>query len=59
MDFPMTTADAMVESRTIRKNGLNDPWSNSVFLQMRLSWTSDAPATYSTGLVFTLTITTP
>ena len=56
---PMTTADAMVESRTIRKNGLNDPWSNSVFLQMRLSWTSDAPATYSTGLVFTLTITTP
>ncbi len=55
----MTTVDATVESRTVRKNGINDPWSNSLFLRMLLSWTGDAPATYSTGLVFTLTITTP
>jgi len=55
----MTTADVTVESRTIRKNGLNDPWSNTLFLRMHLAWTSDAPATYSTGLVFTLTVTTP
>jgi hypothetical protein len=26
---------------------------------MRLNWATDAPATYSTGLVFTLTVTTP
>jgi hypothetical protein len=55
----MTTADAVVESRQVRKNRLNDPWSNTVFLQMALSWASDPPATYTTGLVFTLTVTTP
>jgi len=55
----MTTTDAVVESRTVQNNVLNDPWSNTVFLRMLLSWTSDAPATYSTGLVFTLTVTTP
>jgi hypothetical protein len=55
----MTTSDVTVESRPVRKNTLNDPWSNSVFLRMHLSWTTDAPATYSTGLVFTLTVTTP
>jgi hypothetical protein len=55
----MTTSDVSVESRPVKKNTLNDPWSNTVFLRMLLSWTSDAPATYATGLVFTLTVTTP
>ena len=56
---PMTTSDATIESRPIRRNITNDPWNNTVFLRMRLNWATDAPATYSTGLVFTLTITTP
>ena len=56
---PMTTSDVTVETRQVRRNNLNDPWSNTVFLRMLLSWTADAPATYSAGLVFTLTITTP
>ena len=55
----MTTMDSTVESRQVRKNSLNDPWSNTLFLRMHLSWMTDAPATYSTGLVFTLTVTTP
>ena len=55
----MTTTDAAIESRQVKKNTTNDPWSNTVFLRMRLSWTTDAPGTYSTGLVFTLTVTTP
>jgi hypothetical protein len=55
----MTSADAAIESRPIRRNGTNDPWNNTVFLRMLLNWTTDAPATYSTGLVFTLTVTTP
>jgi len=56
---PMTTANATIESRTVRLNATNDPWSNTIFLRMLLNWATDAPATYSTGLVFTLTITTP
>lgn len=55
----VTTSDVTVESRPIRKNKTNDPWSNSLFLRMHLSWTGDPPASYSTGLVFTLTVTTP
>jgi hypothetical protein len=55
----MTTSNVTVETRQVRRNNLNDPWSNTLFLRMLLSWTTDAPATYSAGLVFTLTITTP
>ncbi len=55
----MTTANATVESRQVRWFLQNDPWSNTVFLRMRLNWATDAPATYSTGVVFTLTVTTP
>lgn len=56
---PMTTTDATIESRPVRRNALNDPWSNTVFFRIRLNWTTDPPATYSAGLVFTLTVTTP
>jgi len=56
---PMTTSDATVESRQARRNGTNDPWSNTLFLRMLLSWTTDAPATYTAGLVVTLTVTSP
>ncbi len=55
----MSVSDAVIESRPVRKNTLNDPWGNTVFLRMRLTWASDAPATYTTDLVVTLTVTTP
>jgi len=55
----MSVSDAVIESRPVRKNQLNDPWGNTVFLRMRLTWASDAPATYTTGLIVTLTVTTP
>jgi hypothetical protein len=55
----MTTADVLVESRPVQKNQLNDPWSNTLFLRMHLNWVTDPPATYSAGIVFTLTVTTP
>lgn len=54
---PMSVGDAVIESRRVK-----NPWGNTVFLRMRLNWTSDAPATYTTGpdgLVITLTVTTP
>jgi hypothetical protein len=56
---PMTTADVAIQSRPMQKNVLNDTWSNTVFLRMKLTWATDAPGTYTTGLVFTLTVTTP
>ena len=55
----MTTTDAAVESRPVRKNTLNDPWSNQVFLRVLLNWATDPPATYTAPIVFTLTVTTP
>jgi len=55
----MTTTDATIESRLIKKNGINDTWNNTIFLRMQLRWATDAPAVYTTGLVFTLTVTTP
>ena len=55
----MTTTDAVVESRPVRKNSLNDPWSNQVFLRILLNWATDPPATYTAPIVLTLTVTTP
>lgn len=56
---PMTTTNATIQSRQVRRNILNDPWSNTVFFRILLGWTTDPPGTYSAGLVFTLTVTTP
>jgi hypothetical protein len=55
----MGTAPAPVETRPVRKNRLNDPWSNQVFLRIKLNWATDPPATYTAPIVFTLTVTTP
>jgi hypothetical protein len=53
----ITSTDVQVEQRTMVKNGLNDPWSNTIFFRMLLDWTKDAPATYSANYVITLTQT--
>jgi len=55
----VTGIDLTIESRTIRKNGINDPWSNSIFFRSLLSWTADPPGVHSANLVITLTVTTP
>lgn len=55
----VTTTNAQVEQRTIVRKGANDPWSNQLNFRMLLSYANDAPGTYSTGLVITLTVTTP
>jgi hypothetical protein len=54
---PITTTDVQVEQRVMVKNGANDPWSNTIFFRMLLSWTTDAPATYSANYVITLSQT--
>jgi hypothetical protein len=55
----VTTTNVLIETRQIKKNGINDPWSEQVTFRMQLHWATDAPATYGVGLVFTLTVTTP
>ena len=55
----VTLTDAQVEQRILINKVLNDPWGNTIFFRMALSWTSDAPATYSGNYVITLSQTVP
>jgi hypothetical protein len=55
----MTLTDAQVEQRIVIRNLSNDPWSNTIFFRMLLSWTSDGPATYSANYQITLSQTVP
>lgn len=56
---PITVSDAQVEQRIMIRNVANDPWSNTVFFRMKLSWTSDAPGVYSANYQITLSQTVP
>jgi hypothetical protein len=55
----MSVVDSQVEQRPVVNKGLNDPWSNTIFLRMLLDWTRDAPGTYSANYVITLSQTVP
>lgn len=55
----ITGSDVQVEQRVQVRNGLNDPWSNTVFFRLLLSWATDAPATYSANYQITLSQTVP
>jgi hypothetical protein len=55
----ITLTDAQVEQRIQIRNGLNDPWSNTIFFRMLLNWTTDPPATYAANYVITLSQTVP
>ena|SRR5438105_7013162 len=55
----ISLTDAQVEQRVVVRNGLNDPWTNTIFFRMVLNWTSDAPATYTGNYQVTLSQTVP
>ena len=55
----ITLTDAQVEQRIVINKGLNDPWGNTIFFRMLLSWISDGPATYSANYQITLSQTVP
>jgi hypothetical protein len=55
----ITLTDAQVEQRIVIRGISNDPWSNTIFFRMVLSWTTDAPATYTANYVITLSQTVP
>ena len=52
----ITTTNVNVEARAVTFNGANDPWSNTIFFRMLLSWTTDAPNTYTATYQITLTV---
>lgn len=56
---PITSTDTQVEQKIVIRNLLNDPWGNTMFFRMKLSWTSDAPATYAANYQLTLSQTVP
>lgn len=55
----ITSTDTQVEQKVMIRGLLNDPWSNTVFFRMKLSWTADPPATYSANYQVTLSQTVP
>ncbi|MFL5593913.1 MAG: hypothetical protein ACJ785_04785 [Gemmatimonadaceae bacterium] len=55
----ISLADTQVEQRIVIRNGLNDPWSNTIFFRMVLNWTADGPATYSADYQITVAQTVP
>lgn len=55
----ITLTDAQVEQRVVVRFVLNDPWSNTIFFRMKLTWVTDAPATYTGNYQITLSQTVP
>lgn len=56
----LTTGDAEVEQRAVVRNGMNNPWGNSLLFRFLLSWAGDpAGTTGSYEVVLTLTVTAP
>jgi hypothetical protein len=52
----ITLVNVNVESRSQTFNGANDPWSNTIFFRMKLTWTTDAPAVYAANYTITLSV---
>src|ERR1700716_2178675 len=52
----ITLANVNVEARTQTFNGANDPWSNTIFFRMKLTWTTDAPAAYTANYTISLSV---
>jgi hypothetical protein len=52
----ITLANVNVEARSQTFNGANDPWSNTIFFRMKLTWTTDAPAAYTANYTITLSV---
>ena len=55
--FPLTTTNAIVESRITNGSPQGHSWDNTIYLRVALRWTSDAPGTYVGNLVITVSTT--
>jgi hypothetical protein len=55
----ISTTDTQVEQKIMAINLLNDPWGNTIFFRMKLTWTTDAPGIYAANYQITLSQTVP
>jgi len=55
----LTLTDVVVEGRTVIPNQLNDPWSGTLWLRVRLSWDDPAPLLMTSGIALTLSVFRP
>jgi hypothetical protein len=55
----ISSTNAQVEQKIMVLNLLNDPWSNTIFFRMKLTWTTDAPGIYTANYQITLSQTVP
>jgi hypothetical protein len=59
----LSTVDVPVDSRVVQRNlplpQSNNPWSNTIYWQTVVGWTSDAPGIQTFNIVMTLTVTAP
>ncbi len=55
----LSQANTQVEVRVQERNGLNDPWTNTIFFRILLNWADDPPATYFTDYQILLTQSEP
>ena len=57
----LTTNDVQIESRIITRSlalpASNNPWSNSLYWQALVGWTTDPPASNTFNIVMTVTVT--
>jgi hypothetical protein len=55
----ISSTNTQVEQKIMIRGLLNDPWGNTIFFRMKLSWTADPPATYAANYQVTLAQTVP
>jgi hypothetical protein len=55
----VTTSDVTIESRSGITRNTGNNWTNSIQFRCLIGWTTTPPATYSTNLIVTLTVTSP
>jgi hypothetical protein len=55
----ISPTDAQVEQKPQILILQNDPWSNTIFFRLKLSWTTDAPGAYAGNYQITLSQTVP
>lgn len=55
----LTVNDETVESRTVIPLLLNDPWSGTLWLRVRIDWNDPAPSVMTSGIALSLSVYRP
>jgi len=55
----LSQSDAVVEVRTVIPGQLNDPWSGTLWLRVRIGWNDPAPSVMTSGIALTLSVFRP